>query len=69
MYPGVCAPVTAHHPNRERFISSPDKGRTMSREAIETTGKVTVCNAVTGEMEEVERVVRSVEEWRRQPPS
>ena len=41
----------------------------MSREAIETTGKVTVCNAVTGEMEEVERVVRSVEEWRRQPPS
>lgn len=38
---------------------------TMIREA-ETTGKVTVCNAVTGEMEEVERVVRSDEEWRRQ---
>jgi len=39
---------------------------TMSKEAIETAGKVTVCNAVTGETEEVERVVRSDEEWRRQ---
>ncbi|KUK63139.1 MAG: Peptide methionine sulfoxide reductase MsrB [Methanoculleus marisnigri] len=38
----------------------------MSREAVETIGTVKVCNAVTGEVEEVERVVKSDEEWRRQ---
>ena len=34
----------------------------MREETVET---VKVCNAVTGEVEEVERVVRSDEEWRR----
>ncbi|WP_292365993.1 MULTISPECIES: peptide-methionine (R)-S-oxide reductase MsrB [unclassified Methanoculleus] len=38
----------------------------MSRESVETVGTVKVFNAVTGEMEEVERVVKSDEEWRRQ---
>jgi peptide-methionine (R)-S-oxide reductase len=38
----------------------------VSREAVETIGTVKVCNAVTGEVEEVERVVKSDEEWRRQ---
>ncbi len=38
----------------------------MSGEAVETVGTVKVCNAVTGGVEEVERVVKSDEEWRRQ---
>lgn len=38
----------------------------MSRESVETVGTVEVFNAVTGEREEVERVVKSDEEWRRQ---
>ncbi|HOI57572.1 MAG: peptide-methionine (R)-S-oxide reductase MsrB [Methanoculleus sp.] len=38
----------------------------MSGDAVETIGTVKVCNAVTGEVEEVERVVKSDEEWRRQ---
>lgn len=38
----------------------------MSRESVETVGTVKVFNAVTGEMEEVERGVKSDEEWRRQ---
>jgi peptide-methionine (R)-S-oxide reductase len=38
----------------------------VSGEAVETIGTVKVCNAVTGEVEEVERVVKSDEEWRRQ---
>ncbi|MCK9308075.1 MAG: peptide-methionine (R)-S-oxide reductase MsrB [Methanoculleus sp.] len=38
----------------------------MSREAVETIGTVKVYNAVTGEVEEVERVIKSDEEWRRQ---
>jgi len=31
----------------------------MSGDAVETIGTVKVCNAVTGEVEEVERVVKS----------
>ncbi len=38
----------------------------MSGEGVETVGTVKVCNAVTREVEEVERVVKSDEEWRRQ---
>jgi peptide-methionine (R)-S-oxide reductase len=38
----------------------------VSGEAVETIGTVKVCNAVTREVEEVERVVKSDEEWRRQ---
>ncbi|MDN7013083.1 peptide-methionine (R)-S-oxide reductase MsrB [Methanoculleus sp. FWC-SCC3] len=38
----------------------------MFRETEETAGRVLVCNAVTGEVEEVERVVKPDEEWRRQ---
>jgi peptide-methionine (R)-S-oxide reductase len=37
----------------------------MSRDVIEATGTVKVCNAVEKEVEEVERVVKSDEEWRR----
>jgi peptide-methionine (R)-S-oxide reductase len=37
----------------------------MSGDVAETTGTVKVCNAVTGEVEEVDRVVKSDEEWRR----
>ena len=38
----------------------------MSGEIIETVGTVKVYNAVTGEVEEVDRVVKSDEEWREQ---
>jgi len=38
----------------------------MSGEIIETVGTVKVYNAVTGELEEVDRVVKSDEEWREQ---
>jgi len=38
----------------------------MSGEIIETVGTVKVCNAVTGEVEEVDRIVKSDEEWREQ---
>jgi peptide-methionine (R)-S-oxide reductase len=38
----------------------------MSRESVETVGTVKVFNAVAGEVEEVERVVKSDDEWRRQ---
>ncbi len=38
----------------------------MSRDVVETIGTVKVCNTVTGEVEEVEKVVKSDEEWRRQ---
>jgi len=41
-------------------------GVLMSGNAVETTGTVKVCNAITGKMEEVERVVKSDEEWQRQ---
>jgi peptide-methionine (R)-S-oxide reductase len=37
----------------------------MRGDGAETTGTVKVCNAVTGEVEEVDRVVKSDEEWRR----
>jgi len=38
----------------------------MSGEIIETVGTVKVRNAVTGELEEVDRIVKSDEEWREQ---
>ena len=38
----------------------------MSGEIIETVGTVKVYNAVTGEVEEVDRIVKSDEEWREQ---
>jgi peptide-methionine (R)-S-oxide reductase len=38
----------------------------MGAEGVETVGTVKVLNAVTGEVEEVERVVKSDDEWRRQ---
>lgn len=38
----------------------------MRENAAKTVGTVKVCNAVTGKVEEVERVVKSDEEWRRQ---
>lgn len=37
----------------------------ISGDVAETTGTVKVCNTVTGKVEEVDRVVRSDEEWRR----
>lgn len=38
----------------------------MSGDIVEPTGTVKVCNAVTREVEEVARVVKPDEEWRRQ---
>ncbi len=38
----------------------------MKEETVVTAGPLKVCNAVTGEVEEVEKVVKSDEEWRRQ---
>jgi len=38
----------------------------MSGDAVETVGTVKVYNAVTGEVEEVQKVVKSDEEWQRQ---
>lgn len=38
----------------------------MNGDVAETVGTVKVCNAITKEVEEVERVVKSDEEWRRQ---
>lgn len=38
----------------------------MSGDAVETVGTVKVCNAITGEVEEAQMVVKSDEEWQRQ---